>query len=382
MQKKKTTLLAVILLEILLTSMFDCRLLCRAEDQTRYSMGVDKRIELLSAVQLFTSWIETGIWRENYQYKQDMLNYFQPYSNHEAVTICNELITQYGFSYDAPVELMFHLSNPPELEIVVPFSEYLISRAGNASILEDFVKALRSFCIESNFDDFWQSHHDFYSDVEERASINIDLKGTVQKLESYFKTQQHEYHVVLAPVFLGSYGPRVSANDSFNVYSVLSPMRIEENVPIFGGALFHEFAHSFVNPITEEFQDEFIDPERLYEPIKTAMSAMAYDRWDTMINEHIIRAIEIIVYNNTQDIAYQEQIGFIYIRPLINCLSEYNSSYESFRDFYPNIIKLFNDLAENQRPFIETPTGIATISGGVIAIIAAIVFIILRRKKP
>lgn len=377
--QKKIALLTMVLLEILLIATFDGRLICRAEDQARYSIGVDKRIELLSAVQSFTSWREHGIWPEDYLYKQDVLNYFQPYSNHEAVTICEELIS-HDFTHDAPVMLMFCLSSPPELEIIVPFSEYLISRAGNATILEDFVRALRDFYLVSNFDEFWQSHHDFYSDVEKRASANIDLTGTVQKLENYFRAQQHGYHVVLAPFLVGNYGPRVKVNDSFDIYSVLSPMRIDGNVPIFGGALFHEFAHSFVNPITDEFRSEFKNPERLYEPIAAEMSAMAYDEWETMINEHIIRAIEIIVYNETQDIANQEQTGFIYIRPLINCLSKYNSSYESFQEFYPNIVDFFNNLAENQRPFIETPLGIA-VTLTTIAVISTIITYIFYKKK-
>jgi len=378
--QKKIALLTVVLLEILLIATFDGRLFSRAKDQTRYSIGVDKRIELLSAVQIFTSWREKGIWRYDYPYKQDMKNYFQQYSNHEAVIICEELIS-HGFSYDAPVGLMFYLSSPPELEIVVPFSGYLISRAGNVKILEDFVNALRDFYVVSNFDGFWQSHHDFYNDVEERASRNIDLSGTVQKLENYFGTQQHEYHVILAPVFWGNYGPRVKVNGSYDVFSVLCPMSIAENVPIFMGALFHEFAHSFVNPITEEFRGEFKDPERLYEPIEAVMSNMAYGNWETMINEHIIRAIEIIVYNEPQEIANQEQIGFIYIRPLINCLSKYNSSYESFQEFYPNIVDFFNNLAENQRPFIETPLGIAVTLTAIAVISTIVTFIFYKKGK-
>ena len=113
---------------------------------------VDKRIELLAAVQLFTSWRETGIIAGDLPYKQDMLDYFGSFSSHRAVTLCEDL-TQAYFNYDAPVGFMMHLSDPPQLEVVVPFSEYHIARAGGADILEEFVEALRSFWWESDFEE-------------------------------------------------------------------------------------------------------------------------------------------------------------------------------------------------------------------------------------
>jgi len=73
-----------------------------------YPIVVDKRIELLTAVQLFTSWhliiaeshiswMQTGIQKGNYTYKEDMLDFFEPHSGHKAVTLCENLI-QSGFS--------------------------------------------------------------------------------------------------------------------------------------------------------------------------------------------------------------------------------------------------------------------------------------------
>jgi len=70
---------------------------------------VDKRIELLTAVQLFTSWRETGIFTENYACKRDMLDFLDSCKDHKAADLCEGLIT-FGFSYDAPVGFMMRLS--------------------------------------------------------------------------------------------------------------------------------------------------------------------------------------------------------------------------------------------------------------------------------
>ena len=194
----------------------------------RISLGVDKRIELLTAVQLFTNWTKTGIWKQSYPYKEDMLEHFGNFSDHRAVAICENLIAS-GFSYDAPVGFMMHLSDPPELNVVIPFSEYHIMRAkwaGGKEFLEEFVEALRSFCSESNFDEFWDSHQDFYDSVERRAYASIPLESTVKALEDYFGAEQHAYRVTLAPLFLGNYAYWIKVSDSFDIYAFLCPMRI------------------------------------------------------------------------------------------------------------------------------------------------------------
>lgn len=167
----------------------------------KYSMRVDKRIELLTAVQLFTSWRKTGLWALSYPYKEDMLEFFKPYSSHKAVALCENLI-QSGFAYNAPV--MMHLSDPPELEIVIPVSEsHFYGGSSVAAALEEFAEALRSFYVESRFEEFWNSHQDFYDSVERRAYNDIPLESTVKTLEDYFGAKQHAYHVILAPSACG-----------------------------------------------------------------------------------------------------------------------------------------------------------------------------------
>jgi len=376
------------------------------DDFEKYSMRVDKRIELLTAVQLFTSWRETGLWALSYPYKEDMLEFFRPYSSHKAVALCETPIN----SYIDPVGFMMHLSDPPELEIVIPVSESHFYRGSSvAAALEEFAEALRSFYVESRFEEFWNSHQDFYDNVERRAYSDIPLESTVKTLEDYFGTKQHAYRVILAPLRLGNYAYWIKVSDSFDIYAFLGPWKIEENIPLFGASniLFHEFAHSFVNPLTEEFSQAYKNPSRLYEPIENRMRSLGYGGWGAMISEHIIRAVQIKVYKKKEltpslvlstegYLDYEETNGFIYIKPLFDLLSEYDrDSYRSFREFYPEIVELFNAIAveddfaahevdeKGPTPFIETPLGTAIMYGLIIGVGGAIIMAVLfelRRK--
>lgn len=341
---------------------------------SKFSVKVDKRIELLSAVQLFTSWRKIGIWEKNYKYLEDMENFFKPYSEYKAIKLCEKLI-QTGFNFDAPVGFMMHLSEPPELSIVVPFSEYHVRRAkksGGSLVLNEFVGALRDFSTKSNFEDFWNSHIEFYKKVEEIASSNIKLEDTVRKLEQYFGLEQEEYHVILAPVFLGNYGYSIKVNSKSIIYAFLCPREVKENTPIFEAALFHEFAHSFVNPITEKFRKEVDETKTLSEPIMNRMRKLAYGDWITVVNEHIIRAIEPRVYpDEIYIVDSSEKMGFIYIRPIFNLLTKYEQNrnqYRTFEDFYPEIVNLLKSIADAFKALKEITEPPKTFKGPIDAV--------------
>jgi len=316
----------------------------------RCSIKVDKRIELLTAVQLFTIWSGIGIWRDSYHYKEDMVRFFQPYSKHDATTICEKLIKS-DFCFDAPVGLMMHLSEPPELEVETPFSEYHVRRAGGTSALNEFVDALRRFSMESEFEEFWDEHLDFYGRVEGAAQSSMPLDNIVEALEGFFGERQRGYHVVLAPVFLGNYGHTLELGNERVVYSFLCPMEVgTDGIPRFGGALFHEFAHSFVNPLTEESKGKYRNLETLFKPIFDRMYNLNYGYSYTIINEHILRAVELKALRppDPQDSLGQEEArGFVYVRPIFGLLSKYDRArYRSFREFYPEVVDLMNAISD------------------------------------
>ena len=196
-----------------------------------------------------------------------MLDYFGSFSSHRAVTLCENL-TQAYFNYDAPVGFMMHLSDPPKLEVVVPFSEYHIARAGGADILEEFVDALRSFWWESDFEEFWDSHRGFYRDVERSAYADVPLESTVETLEEYFGTELHGYYFVLAPLFSGGYGYQIEVDGSYDAYVFSGPSEIDGDMPIFRGFFHDPYVGCFTFPVVEEFLGEHRNLTRLLEPFE------------------------------------------------------------------------------------------------------------------
>jgi hypothetical protein len=107
--------------------------------------------------------------------------------------------------------------------------------------------------------------------------------------------------------------------------------------------------------LTEKYADRVSSLDRLFEPIKNAMSKQAYGSWETCVNEHVIRAINIRMveqYSNTQQskALLNRELGnrFIYIEPLIEKLKEFekqrDENHITFSDFYPELINLLDSL--------------------------------------
>lgn len=340
---------------------------------------VDPRIELLAAVQVLADYQSKGLLtRFDFPYQQRFVAHFEPHREHRAVEMFRRMSSQ-GFAYDAPVSAVLHLSNPPELKAIWPFDEDTQRRAGGAEQLDEFVSELRDFCRVSNFVEFYSNEQPFHDAVAKASAMN--LKGVdVGVLEDYYGVKQHSYTIVTAPMFSpGGYGPRVPrANGSFDVYSVIGPGSVEDDLPSFGTPesfrylVWHEFSHSFVNPAVDQHAEDVETYADLMKPIHSAMKSMAYPEWRICMYEHCVRAVtsrlaarEIGQEAYRNAVKYEKQRSFIYIEPLCKRLVEYEKQrdkYPTFESFFPELLAgLDASLAELPEIMASMPRVVCTV---------------------
>lgn len=172
--------------------------------------------------------------------------------------------------------------------------------------------------------------------------------------------KQNSYNIILSPMFhTGGFGANIkNKNGSCDIYSIQGPLSVEKGIPSFGDKdsfkylAWHEFSHSFVNPLTEENLKEVEKYSKLYEPISKKMKDNAYPTWQICVNEHIVRSVTArLAYMRDGQDAYEKTIaqekakGFIYITQLTEKLEEYEKNrdqYNSLREFYPGRVKVFS----------------------------------------
>ncbi len=355
--------LGVLVCVLLTMAVWDCQGRAQAEPErrSRINVSVDPRIELLAVVQHLSGY--DILVQDALQYKDAVEKRFGDFRDHAAVRLFGEMRTD-GFSYDAPPTAMLCVCAPPELAVQVAFTNYLARRAGGRERLEDFIKALRSFAEESDFMGFFEEQAGFYGEIVSEAQAAMGDTDYAATLEAYYGLQQNSYNLILAPLFRGGYGPRLERDDgTFDVYNITGPWGVQDGQPQYGspGAVkyicIHEFGHSFVNPIVEEFGTETNRYSALYEPIADEMKRQAYGGWLTCAHEHIIRAVTArMAVHEAGEAAGRGMLsreygrGFRYVKPLFEALERYEAdraTYPTFRDFYPELPKVFEECTRH-----------------------------------
>jgi hypothetical protein len=326
----------------------------------KLNISVDPRMELLNAAQIQADYPVISQKPEKL-YKANKL-YFELFKEQAAVKTTSELYFKHRFSYDAPITLMLYLTQPNDLKQQIPFSEYLINRAGGNDNLVKYTDDLRDFALQTKFSDYWNQNLTIYKAIVEQTALQLKDKTLIEQLESYYGMEQNSYNIILSTFFRGGKGPRLLApNGKYDLFACLQTTKIKDSIPYLDIEdlyyyTWHEFGHSFVNPLTEKYWDKLKDYAYLFDPIYSGMKQQAYGDWQICINEHIIRAIVIRmqeIYNHWDKNALQKAINiekkskqFIYIQRIIDKLKDFekqhNESKITFEQYYPELIKVFD----------------------------------------
>jgi len=336
----------------------------RELSQHRLNVAVDPRLELLAVVQLLSGYGERFglITRYDFPYKRAVIEHFSAYKNHRAVRLFAEM-SKGGFSFDAPPAAMLYLSDPPDLNTQLPFTDYLKTRAGGQRQMNRFVTLLRDFSDQTRFVAFLKTHQETYQQIVADARMKMEGVDYIKILENYYGMKHHSYNIILVPLFVGGFGHRVErADGTCDIYNICGPMTIENDLPVFGtadsfrGLAWHEFGHSFVVPTMDRLRSSLAEYSSLYDPISDRMKKQAYGTWETCVNEHLVRAVTTrLAYREMgkeageKALLHEKRKGFFYVEALCQRLEQYERArdkYRTFADFSPELINVFKKLAE------------------------------------
>lgn len=346
-------------------------------EQHSVTVSIDPRIELLAVVQLLGGYGDRYGLINKYDspYRRGVESHFAPYKEHPAVRMFAQMSAS-GFSFDAPAAAMLHLSDPPDLGVAVPFTDYLARRAGGKERLEELVERLRSFAHDTDFMAFFAAHNETFHEAVANVHKKIQGVDCVGGLQDYYGMQQHSYNLILVPLFRGSYGSRIPRSDgAHDIYCVSEAMGVENGFAVFGSAerlnniMWHEFGHSFVNPLTAKHRGHIARSSALYRPIAEQMKQQAYSSWENCVNEHIVRAVHIRLAGREigKEAAarlrrHDRMRGFFYVDALCERLKEYENQrnkYPTMEAFYPRLVDVFRGLSEKDLgdQFYSAPLG-------------------------
>ena len=374
---------------------------------SRVDVRVDPRVELLSIVQMFTSWRDIVIVKRDYKYKRDALEWFKPYGNHRVIELC-EYLRDFHVTC-MPTGFMVHVTEPPELKFVekldlntiYSFTWFISSKLGewfnkyfgkskaiklydiNRSkyallpglkaraeeelmllgefmakrVLTEFIEYLRDFVYKSNFIEFFDMHKSFYEAIIEKSKLRYSVPKIISYLEDFFKKYEEHVSIILCPLY-GSFAFGHGFNDKNFVF--IGPRRIVNDFPIFEGVedlILNELSR-IVGIYCARYFDEIMEYSHLFERLGDYVKS-THGVWIQALNVHLASAIEAIIKYHYMGVSKEEiasyldreeRRGFIFIKDFYKLLDEYikkKDEYNSFEEFFPRIIKLLRTLAES-----------------------------------
>ncbi len=330
---------------------------------------VDPRMELLCVVQNISGYPYLN---REFEYSNGVMQFFEKDSVAEAVRLTRYLMKEHGFVQDAPLDLILRLSEVPELEQTHPFTPRTVERAGSDENLEKYRLALKQFASDSNFAEFWKEHLSYYEKMVEYTANDLEGYDPVTTINTYYNESKKSYTVVLSPLLYGGYGMRVSdQQNKMDIYGCLSADKIKEGIPYYSkdglsNYLYHEFSHSFINPLTDNYLPVVEATSALFGPIEKEMSAISYGRWITCINEHIVRAAHIrILYSMGEKTAAEDLLEmeksrrFVYIEPILEKLKQFEQERDTknstFTQFYPELMAVFDSISRSNNDDLINP---------------------------
>ncbi len=318
-------------------------------------VAVDPRTELLTTVQLLSN--DVALTRYPSPYLFELYRYFHPFRQHRAVKLLHALMSQHPWP-DLYHYVVLCLSPPPELAWQLPPAGSAEGQLLGAPLLEEWVAALRDFADQSQFKRFFTRQTPFYYHLVEQVDKELKGEDLLGPLESYYGMELREYHLVLSPLLhQGGFGPRLPVDEEdYLGYSIVGPDGLAGNQTTYSlrhlrQLVWHEFGHSFINPLTAARREQLQAKVELFIPLQARMAENGYPTWESCVNEHLIRAITARLLaraegDETGERAAEAEArqGFAYVPALYRRLEEYEThpaAYPNVPAFLPRLLEVF-----------------------------------------
>lgn len=284
------------------------------------------------------------------RYRKEIDNYFVQYKNHPAVLNFKRLWMESFRSVDDPIEFVLNCDY-----------SFQPKEKNKDSAQDSLAMYIGKFTIDSDIKQFFKNQQLFYNTILQSVQYNFQNFNEKTRLENYYKYSQNSYTIVLNILGQGNFGIRIKNEKFFDSYIVIAPVSVYgdipewENSPRTYNLIWHEFSHTFVNPLVDKHLSNVAKYQYLFDPIKKSMSAQAYQDWTVTVKEHIVRAVasRLAADKYGEDAAYLNHLRgefgrrFIYVDYISDKLKSYENSSVNFIDYFSQLLEVFSNITNS-----------------------------------
>jgi hypothetical protein len=323
---------------------------------------VHPQVELISIVQTIGGYPRLFPFlmsEQGFPYIFQVMEHFRPFAGHAVVQMFDRLSAQPSkLNFSAPSNIMLYTDANLQVRNDIVLDDFVISRIEGMDSLQVFLDLLRDFAITSGFNEFFRAYEDFYKSIIGQTIETLGDFNYIEELESFYGHSQQSYNIILVALYnsVGFGNSNLFQNGKREIFSTLGSGRLRDGLPCFGNERHlkymtrHEFSHPFVNPITEQYQDEVIAFEANFENLPKRVHQIVCGEWEECINEFVIRAITTWLAKQEcpelGEWAYNYELnrGVVYLDELLEKIQFYQANrdqYPTLNDFYPRLLEVF-----------------------------------------
>lgn len=336
----------------------------------RLRVRIDPRVELIGIVCRLAGYPEYSMGRVQ-SYTNAVDAHFAGFKDHAVVARARQLRRTRGISFNAPISLAVHVTDPPALAERIPLDPLPagIDPRWTPGEARAFLADLRSFVREARAMEFLAQHVALYQAATERLTSLTRGAHVVEWLDEMFGRDDGREFVVVGGLLNGggNYGALAhgvagdglaAARNRDQLFAVLGTEVIgEDGLPSYparlAGTIVHEFSHSFLNPLVDAHEGELQAAiDGLFPLVETRMRGLGYGLPKVMLYESLVRACTVrYLSSHAGAEAVRRQVqsdrdeGFPWVGPLADALQEYErdrSRYRTIDAFVPRVGAFFD----------------------------------------
>lgn len=295
---------------------------------------------------------------------------------HEAPRHLREL-RKHGLWGDRLLEFALHLSSPPALKRVVPWSEALLEVARGESpaepelVLEQLRQEMRAFAQEVRFSDRLAGKQAEYDAITDGLKAQLEGRDPLAQNAAFWGVAPGgDLYLIPSPLLAGGFLASIKVGESTHEFLAFGPALPgkEVNPGLVNHLLNHELSHLLVDPVLRAHADALESSAALWRPLVQKLgNASHVTAWTDGISEHLLRAYNIYLVQKENAVhadlyVSSEQVGgYIYTRQFLELIEEYaggRDSWPSLEAFMPTLTERLAALAKDVRkldPVTQVP---------------------------
>jgi len=279
--------------------------------------------------------------------------YFKDFKNHPAVQRTDRIFRMMW--YFVLNNIAFYYSEFPEAKLIKEFPPEYKERKAMEKMISEYVELVKDFYVVSKFEDFWNDHTKDIQAMIEKIKENLPQVDIPQLIEDFYGKRVDRFYYVASP-FMATSATHVEIQGEKGGWSLYHIDGFQNYSDSFSNAFyaFHEFSHSFIEPISSKYSEEISKLGYLYKPLKERFQRMGYKNWDRAFAEHMVTSGQLHLTRKAFGEKVAEKMlkreagrGFKLIKLFYDYFKEYDENREKYKElelFYPEILNRLSRL--------------------------------------